>query len=444
MSDEQINDVAISLDTFLKRYIKNKLSKYIYEIIELHNKNNKNEVAVISGGDAIFYYVDGDENDLSNITKDFDIKFVKKNFDDWKEYNKNKKDYGKMNYDKLLQYHTELADSRKKFVKLFLETLFQGQSTQPGRPKSFEYFVDSLDTPIGQRNLLRGRNNITPNTRDTLISSIIKEGIDKFNSSLKLRMNINSITIGGDLADVFFRLDQSQSNTQSYKFLESVLFSGDSLFKNYGRIGLFYEINVSIENKRYNIYEGILDANVWSPIIYGFEKNYNLLFIIPSEKDEEIRANIQNEKYVKSILFKQLDFIEPYPDFYVVSLGFILWDTVRMANNTYEESLDYKINNYQRAIDNYETKRDASRFTRQEYDDAYKHLLDVENSYNNKIKYHKKYAKKYSILINSIFTKLRCVEPFISSSERCEKVHESTDDMAEKAIQKIIKNESLI
>ena len=103
----------------------------------------------------------------------------------------------------------------------------------------------------------------------------------------------------------------------------------------------------------------------------------------------------------ESIVTRNFSFIETQNHFCVISIGFLIWDTVRMSNRTYKKAL---------------TK------------------TGDKDKDQEKLEHHKKYAKKYTTILTALFSKIRCIEPFTNNLTRCEDGEDTFDIMTQVAL----------
>lgn len=436
---------------FIKRYIKAGLNKPVYNFLKEFNKmcsTNRPEMrnnrlvlksesvtnfskipgprAVVSGGDALFYYID-DEKSFSNF---FDIKFVFNDFSDWKEYTKY---YGSEDvdiFDVMKPKLDQICFFRQLFLKKFIETIVKLGSDDYDVKMDIETFLrNSFSRKLTY--IYSGINSFELDdvfdisSTSNHIHEFLKAALEIINRKRtekkepEVVLSSNKIDLGYEILNsrsiLKFIEEGNMSRLQKeYKMeLENILFSTENSDANYFEsYKLYYDFNLKIGEENINIRNMILDTNLWTPLHRGFDDIFSHETRVPLIDSENLRIDeIKNDFADKSILFKQIDFIEAYPDFFIVSIGFLIWDIVRLANKTYEDIIIFS-----RMVES--AKR------RVEISSSQSNILSRDRlleQYNKKRSQHLDIVEMYDTVLFSLFDNLRCVEPFLSSSNKCVK-----------------------
>jgi hypothetical protein len=332
----------------LKLYIKSLYNDIVYTLIKEYNRNNNKFKLVIAGGDALYYYI----NDEIAYTKDFDVKIVSSDFTDWKMLYDNTLDPTGTN---IINTFREQCTFRNQFVSELRQEL----------DRSIHLVLNNINAllqPQGYQiqNLNFRYENAymfgTLKTEDDIDHLMIDQyDNDRFKAWIRfLDLNIRSNNI-----------QQSSRASILYSFV----------IRNTN--------NNSITN---TITEGIIDAVIWSPIVYEPYLYNTIMYKILLNTDDVTQNKfsysvdeIQRQEDI--IIYRNFSFVENHDHLSVISIGFCIWDTIRMANKT------------------------------------------IQSYYNNPSddnkNYSKKYAKKYWAIIDSLFNKLKCTPQFINACQTC-------------------------
>jgi hypothetical protein len=345
------NDVA-----FIKRYIKAYLTPTVYDLCKKFNSNNDQFRFVVSGGDAIAYYV----NSVEVLSKDFDIKIVYKDFDDWKAYNENEP------FSVIESFLPTLKARRAEFLREFEQQVFT-EKDRMGQTK-FALAVGAACAII---------NDANKNVR-----------IDSFTD---LDFELTKAAYFGLIVNDASKLKPDEQAAWRWSFKQKNE-GGDT-----GRISYVYKFQLQVTDafdskkkvKTLNISEGLIDCNCWTPAVYAYQRIYRkrmyqplISFLNPHKEVYELLVDQDEfQQYQSTFVFRNFSYVN-IENLCIISISYLLWDTVRMANVTYNVLL------------NGPTKQQD-------------------------VLYHAKYAHKYWNLITALFSKLRCVKPFTDAMERC-------------------------
>ena len=337
----------------IKNCIKILYTPATYNLLRNFNRSAKkpdDTVVVIAGGDAINYYV----NDTPLLTKDFDLKFCVKDLSDWKEY-----------YDPNPNFNTISS----KFEKL------------SRRVTNFCTNFLAYDTA----------KKLSIQAADSIRKIFMQSG-KTCNVNLMIENHFETAAIFGKLKDSY-----TGQNQAAYNYLKNLETS--STFRS--RTSIMYHLVVEeiIGANRVTIVdfrEGLIDGVCWSPISYGYLDCYKALrqkYIInsvnPSASVAEIASNdLTSYKY--GLLNRNFSFVMTTDNLCVVSIAFLLWDTVRLVN----DSQHYLENTVQSQWSN-------------------SHNVAMVTAS------HSKYLAKYYHILEALFSKLRCVEPFRQAAQLC-------------------------
>jgi hypothetical protein len=336
----------------LKNCIKLLYTPAIYNLLRNYNRSAKKSddtVVVIAGGDAINYYVD----DTPLLTKDFDLKFCVKDLGDWKEY-----------YDPNPNFNTISS----KFEKL---------------SRQVTTFCTSFLAYDAAKKL--------SNQAEDSIKKIFTQSGKTCNVKLTIEPGFETAAIFGLLKDNY-----TGQNQAAFKYLDNLK---TTTFRS--RTSIMYHLVVEefIGGNRFKIVdfrEGLVDGVCWSPISYGYLDCYKALrqkYIIdtvnPTASLAEIASNdLTSYKY--GLLNRNFSFVMTSDSLCVVSIAFLLWDTVRLVN----DSQHYLENTVQSQWSN---PHNVAMVTASHY----------------------KYLAKYYYILEALFSKLRCVEPFRQAAQLC-------------------------
>jgi hypothetical protein len=341
-------DLQVSTD--LKNLIKLILTPTVYQTIRVYNQQNNGISSIIAGGDAITYYL----NDYNLLTKDFDIKFCYTNLEDWASY------YTPTpNFNLITSAFERLANQITNYMSVVSTYLNTRTIDVQNRLTTY------LNTRYGRQ--YRVQYNYVPNFDTARLFGTLKEGI----------------------------------NTPEYLYLRNLITR--NLFS---RISLLYECNIfeirgGIETQVLQFREGLIDAVCWSPINQAYTEYYTTLRpkysinqVNPRESlFEETITDLKSYQY--SLMNRNFSFIQTTDNLCVVSIGFLIWDTIRLLNDS--QDFIYKTDDLKLSQWNFDNN------------------LSRDNALNS----HKKYLKKYFFIIEGLFSKLRCVEPFRQAAQVC-------------------------
>jgi hypothetical protein len=382
--------------SFLKKYIKTYLTSDIYDLCCDFNKESKGHYdikAVVTGGDAIFYYV----NDIDSVTKDFDIKFVYSDFRDWKQYLAEIQDISKYpdTFDnnvaaRLTDSYNKLSEARFGWTLEFLKKICDIEDND------FAELVLTNKDPF----ML---TEISP------LYNAVNAGLRIINSRGKDRYKLVRINIGFEVAQIFSNFKKRSEIEAKYENIYNYLFSSYNYLEN--RIAVLYTAVFENERgKQEYITEGLLDGVLWCPFAFGFDEIFkvsNIIYLLDVDEPQKnmfkdrIDYNIDMDE---SIVTRNFSFIETQNHFCVVSIGFLIWDTVRMANRTYKKALNKTGN---------------------------------KGKDEERLEHHKKYVKKYTTILTALFSKIRCIEPFTNNITRCEDGEDTFDIMTQVALDEL-------
>lgn len=332
----------------LKKIIKLILTPWVYQLIRNYNSTpNIDTNIVITGGDAINYYIE----DSNLLTKDFDLKFCYNNLLDWKYYN------DKNNFNGIINIFEHLSGRLIEFCNAILPLL-----------KSKE------------------------NEISTQLSNYINRNVKIIFSNELVKVNL------------FGQIDENKNdNSPEYNYLYYNLSRNvypppnNTRYTKYSRISIVYELQIDgivlyKNNRPVPITEGLFDTVCWSPICFGYGKYYTTKkpnYILDSNNIyKSVHHSPDLSNYYYSLIDRNFSFIKTNDGLYVVTISFVIWDTVRMLNE----------------ISGYLSPTITSQWNRPNY---------------TAIESYKKYSEKYYYVIEALFSKLRCVQPFTDALAQC-------------------------
>lgn len=330
----------------LKLYIKAKYNDTVYNLIKRYNQTHNDFKLVICGGDAIYYYI----NNEDAYTKDFDVKVVSSQFLDWRMF-----------------YDTTLDPTGNNMLNIFNQ-----QATIRNQ------FIQDLNQEL----IL-----LIPN-----ILNINLELLSRGYEILDLNFRYETAYVFGILKTIqeldTLMLDEIEENRLKNwsTFLSENI--QHNITENSSRISILYTCRIRnlISGHIETIEEGLIDAVIWSPIVYE-PYLYNSIMYKILLNNNNITENTMSysvdeiQRQEDIIIYRNFSFVENNDHLAVISIGFCIWDTIRMANKT--------IHSY----------------------------YSNPSEYNKN--YSKKYAKKYWTIINSLFDRLKCTPQFIDACQTC-------------------------
>ncbi len=362
--------------TFLKRFIKSYLSHWVYPFLMEYNKRENNPYRlVISGGDAIYYYI----NDENLNTKDFDLKIIFADFRDWK-YQTNINEYTREPND---SYDLSVAIQYFEELKAAKDLVFTELGALIGK-----HIIDTFDKVKDIINKWGGEDDVFQN----FSVNFGDETVYEYQSAKQ---------VGG--FDNTVQLTKTEEDVKNY--IRTI--PNDSMRSSllYGKE---FDIVLTFENGRtenYYLSEGILDLVTFSPIIFDFTRIYNdkrPIFVFDKQNPENyfaIRDGLQDST---GFLVRNFGVYE-HEGLCVVSIDFVLWDSIRMLNSYY-----------------------------------YLPYSDFQKERNVK------YTQKWSYITTSLFKKLRCVQPFRDACESCIKESGNFLESINKNINDLYQNPGVI
>ena len=380
----------------------------MYNDCKSHNSDEtKISKVVISGGDAIFYYIE----DKNTLTKDFDMKFIYKDFQDWNQYweevNNNRTYPNNTNNNIVVRqmetYYNNLFNERNRFFKQCIK-----------RFCNIEYTGNRDEKIILYDEKINISSYLLMACQDFIKLINIKKGTD---------YKLEKLTIEINNAPSFYNIkNQNEIPTHLYNSRNSYL---EYLYTErfIPRRSLVYEIKIS--DIDYPIIEGLMDINTFSPLTYGmFElyRNPTTLYTGSNITDPPFDViDVEHLSFQDSMIFKSLSYTETTDNLCIIGIDYVIWDTIRMGNWSYGEAKRLKI-----IIKGKE--QFGTPITQEENND----LIE-------KLHTHKKYNKKYRTILSSLFTKLRCIEPFIEQIQRCNDKTQSFTDIILYEFKKLIR-----